>query len=394
MINNSGISLENVTTANKKPIFASDLSNEQRFEDEKFIRRCIQLARQGKAGARPNPMVGAVVVCDGKIIGEGYHICQGGPHAEVNAISSVKKVELLPESTIYCSLEPCSHYGKTPPCADLIISKKIKRCVVGCQDPFAKVDGQGIKKMLDAGIEVVVGVLEKDCLALNQTFITYHTLKRPFITLKWAQSQNGMMDANRRTRTSQNIDNSISESEFTLATELKPIKFSTALTTTLMHRQRALHDAILVGGGTALQDNPTLTVREWKARGETGNLSLSMKERGWNAKGNPLRVVIDTKGNLPENLNIFNNEAETLVWTDWNLDALMKELYEKNIQSLLVEGGAETLRRFLDAGLWDKIRVETAPFIIPEGIEAPALEGLYPKEVYSIDGNTIAYYFR
>ncbi len=373
---------ENASCPAKKVISAAELSEEQRLEDEKYIRRCIQLARQGMAGARPNPMVGAVVVCEGRILGEGYHICQGGPHAEVNAISSVKQTELLPQSTIYVSLEPCAHYGKTPPCADLIISRKIKRCVIGCQDPFAKVDGLGIKKLQEAGVEVVVGVLEKECLTLNHTFITYHTLKRPYITLKWAQSCNGMMDAARRMpRTSE-------------ADSPQPVRFSTPLTMTLMHRRRALSDAILVGGGTALLDNPSLTVREWIPRGETGNQPLFQKENGWNAKGHPLRVVVDTKGTLPKELRVFNDESATLVWDNWDLNALMQRLHEQNIQTLLVEGGAETLRRFLDEGLWDEMRVETSPFLIQEGVEAPSLAGYHPSEVYQVDGNTISIYYQ
>lgn len=360
----------------KKPLGVADLPLEQRREDEKFMYRCLQLARQGRAGARPNPMVGAVVVCEGQIIGEGYHICQGGPHAEVNAIGSVRCLELLPQSAIYVSLEPCAHYGKTPPCADLIISKRIRRCVVGCRDPFAKVDGLGIKKLLDAGVEVVVGVLERECLALNETFITFHQLRRPFITLKWAQSRDGLMDRQRQ---------SAGES---------PVRFSTALTMALMHRRRALSDAILVGGKTAMLDNPSLTVRDWSPRGDTGNLPLSLKEKGSNAKGNPLRVVVDTKGNLPSSQHIFNNEAETLVWKNWDLKALMHELHERNVQTLLVEGGADTLSHFLVAGLWDELRVETAPIILGEGIVAPRPAGFSQVLTHQVDGNVISVYRR
>lgn len=372
MITNDDVKLKNVQGEVKMPTQVADLSPEQYKEDEKYMRRCLQLARQGRVGARPNPMVGAVVVCDGCIIGEGYHICQGGPHAEVHAIRSVRQPERLPQSTIYVSLEPCSHYGKTPPCADLIISTGIKRCVVGCKDPFAQVDGQGIRKLLDAGVEVTVGVLEQECLALNQTFVTYHTLKRPYITLKWAQSMDGLMDA--------------------LPKGEKPVKFSTKLSMTLMHRRRALSDAILVGGRTALNDNPTLTVRNWSARGETGNLPMYLKEKYGDVSGNPLRVVIDTHGNLPADLNLFNEEAETLVWSGCDLNALMRELHKKNVQTLLVEGGAETLRQFLDEGLWDEMRVETAPFKLCTGVEAPSLEGLCPAEVHFVDGNTISVY--
>ncbi len=302
------------------------------------MRRAIQLALNGQSGAAPNPMVGAVVVHNGKIIGEGYHRKCGGPHAEVNAIRSVRRPELLCESTIYVSLEPCAHYGKTPPCADLIIEKRIPRVVIGCRDPFAKVDGLGIKKLQDAGCEVVVGVLEAECLALNRRFITFHTSHRPFITLKWAQTRDGFMGACNTPH----------------AQHAGGVPISTPLTRTLVHRLRAHCDAILVGGGTARTDNPSLTVRHW-----TGP--------------NPLRVVIDTHGDLPAQLHLFSREAETMVWPDWNLDGLMAALYERGVQTLLVEGGLHVLQRFLEAGLWDEIRVETASFLLGEGVPAPAL---------------------
>ena len=212
-------------------------------EDEIYMHRCIQLARNGWCGAAPNPMVGAVIVCDGKIIGEGYHAKCGEAHAEVNAIRSVKNQELLKRSTIYVSLEPCAHYGKTPPCADLIVEKQLKRVVVGCQDPFAKVDGKGIEKLRQAGIEVTVGVLETECLELIERFVTYHARKRPFITLKWAQSEDGFIDLNR--------------------TAGEPVKLSNDFTSMLVHKRRAEHDAILVGTRTALLDNPSLNVRNW-----------------------------------------------------------------------------------------------------------------------------------
>lgn len=301
--------------------------------DEKYIRRCIELARNGISGAAPNPMVGAVIVHDGRIIGEGYHRKCGGPHAEVNAIRSVHQPELLSQSTIYVSLEPCAHYGKTPPCTDLIIAKHIPRVVIGCRDPFAQVDGLGIRKLQDAGCDVTIGVLEKECQDLNRHFMTYHILKRPFITLKWAQSADGYI-GHVRSKT--------------------PIILSTPLTQTLVHQLRAHNDAILIGGKTALTDNPSLTTRMWKGR-------------------NPLRIVIDTHGNLPDNLKIFNNEAETLRWSNWNLKKLMTELYNRKIQTLLVEGGRHTLQRFIDAKLWDDIRVETTPTLLGRGTTAPLI---------------------
>ena len=213
------------------------------LHDIKYMRRCIQLARCGEAGAAPNPMVGAVVVCDGRIIGEGYHRRCGGPHAEVNAIGSVRERHLLGQSTIYVSLEPCSHFGKTPPCTDLIIRSGIPRVVVGCTDPFAKVNGQGIKKLQDAGCEVVVGVLEQECRELNRRFFTFHQKHRPWITLKWAQSEDGFIAP----------PSSSGKGEIEGA-----VFFSNALTQTLVHRMRARHQAILVGTTTALVDNPTL----------------------------------------------------------------------------------------------------------------------------------------
>lgn len=205
--------------------------------DEKYMRRCIQLAKNGRQTTEPNPMVGAVIVHEDRIIGEGYHIRPGGPHAEVNAFASVRPEDehLLPQSTIYVSLEPCSHWGKTPPCAELLIQKGVKRCVVGCQDPFAKVQGRGIKMLREAGIEVVVGVLEEECLHLNDHFITFHSKHRPFTTLKWAQSANGFIDG----------------------------KFSNYYTQALCHKRRAEHGAIMVGSKTWEKDQPRLDVRCW-----------------------------------------------------------------------------------------------------------------------------------
>ena len=215
--------------------------------DEQYMRRCIQLAKNGRQTAAPNPMVGAVIVHEDRIIGEGYHIRCGGPHAEVNAFASVRPEDehLLSESTIYVSLEPCSHWGKTPPCAELLIRKRIRRCVVGCQDPFAKVQGRGIGMLRDAGIEVVVGVLEEECLRLNEKFITYHSLHRPFTTLKWAQSANGFIDG----------------------------KFSNYYTQALCHKRRAEHGAIMVGSRTWEKDKPRLDVRQWY--GENPNVYVA-----------------------------------------------------------------------------------------------------------------------
>ena len=279
--------------------------------DEKFMRRCIQLAKNGQQNAKPNPMVGAVIVHNGRIIGEGYHVRCGQAHAEVNAFASVKAEDeaLLPESTIYVSLEPCSHYGKTPPCADLIIKKGVRRVVVGCIDEFAEVQGRGIKKIREAGIEVEVGVLEEECKALNRRFFTFHREKRPYIILKWAQTANGFIDDHH-----------------------KPVKISTDFTKMLSHKLRAEEDAILVGRITDEREHPQLNVREW-------------------CGPDPKRLVIDRAHPL-------------------NIDSL----YAQNIQSLIVEGGAETLRTFLIQGLWDEIRVETnTTLTVTDGTRAPII---------------------
>ncbi|MBQ0049337.1 MAG: bifunctional diaminohydroxyphosphoribosylaminopyrimidine deaminase/5-amino-6-(5-phosphoribosylamino)uracil reductase RibD [Bacteroidales bacterium] len=328
------------------------MRDERLKNDEKYMQRCLHLARCGEVGAAPNPMVGAVVVHNGRIIGEGFHRRCGGPHAEVNAIASVHDPSLLPDSTIYVSLEPCAHFGKTPPCADLIIEKGIKRIVVGCRDSFDKVDGLGIQKLRDAGREVTVGVLEQECLDLNRRFFTFHTKKRPYITLKWAQSADGFI-ARKGERTT----------------------LSTSTTMTLVHRLRALNDAILVGGQTVVVDNPSLTVREWTGK-------------------NPLRIVVDTRASLKEmeGLRSFDTEAETLVWTNWNLDALMEELYHRGVQRLLVEGGATTLRRFLKAGLWDEARIETASVELGGGIAAPMLSAARLVKKRSFGSNTVYTY--
>lgn len=295
--------------------------------------RCIQLAKCGEAGAPPNPMVGAVVVCNGRIIGEGFHRRCGGPHAEVNAINSVTDKRLLSQSTIYVSLEPCAHYGKTPPCADLIIQSKIPRVVIGCADPFAKVNGLGIKKLQDAGCEVKVGVLESECLELNHKFFTFHQKHRPWIILKWAQSKDGFIGACDTTNR---------------------IQFSNALTQTLVHRLRAQSGAILVGTRTAILDNPTLTTRYW-----TG--------------ANPLRLTIDRKGCLPENLHLLDGSTPTVIYTQESIEEILNDLYNRNIQSLIVEGGTCLLQSFIDAGLWDEARIETSPACIGQGTVAPKL---------------------
>ena len=322
------------------------------MEEEKYMRRCIELAANGLCNVAPNPMVGAVIVCDGRIIGEGYHIRCGEAHAEVNAIRSVKDESLLQRSTIYVSLEPCSHYGKTPPCADLIIEKQIPRIVIGCQDPFSKVAGRGIQKLRDAGREVIVGVLEKECQHLIRRFITFNTLHRPFITLKWAESADHFIDIER--------------------TNGKPVILSSPLSSMLVHKKRAEADAIMVGRRTALLDNPSLTVRNWYGH-------------------NPIRIVLDRSLSLPNDLQIFDGDIPTLIFTEKKrseeknityitidfshnpLIQIMEELYQRKIQSLLVEGGSQLLQSFIDNGLWDEAFIEKGPSRLYSGVKAPEI---------------------
>ena len=326
--------------------------------DGKYMMRCIQLAQNGKSGAAPNPMVGAVVVCDGRIIGEGYHAKCGEAHAEVNAINSVKDESLLRRSTLYVSLEPCAHYGKTPPCAKLIVSKGIPKVVIGCQDPFSKVAGKGIEILKQAGCEVVVGVLEKACQDLNKAFFTVQLKHRPFITLKWAQSADGFMDVERN--------------------DGEPVKLSSPLTQLIAHKRRAEHQAIIVGTQTARLDNPSLNVRDW-------------------CGPQPLRIVIDKDLTLPRHLHLFDGSQPTLVVTEKNetiagamtlqvdfnqsiLPQLTEELQRRNIQSLLVEGGSKLLQSFIDEGLWDEAYVEHCPQVLGHGILSPSL--INPKKSF------------
>lgn len=299
------------------------------MNDEKYMRRCIQLAENGIQGARPNPMVGSVIVANDRIIGEGYHVRCGEGHAEVNAFASVKDESLLKDATIYVSLEPCAHYGKTPPCADLIIKKGVKRVVVGCIDPFAEVKGRGIERIRKAGIEVEVGVLEKECQWLNRRFFTYHSKHRPYIILKWAQTANGFID-----------------------NHFKPLMISNEQTQMLSHQLRAEEDAILVGHTTFDRDHPSLNVRHWHGP-------------------NPKRIVLTHDRPLPQ---------------------LMDDLYQHGIQSLIVEGGCQTHESFIQAGLWDEIRMEVAPITVSDGTRAPQLPSdirLLSKKEYGENTMTI-----
>lgn len=340
-------------------------------KDEKYIARCIQLAKNGLCNAAPNPMVGAVIVHNDTIIGEGYHIRCGEAHAEVNAVRSVKDKSLLKESTIYVSLEPCSHHGKTPPCADLIINKGIPRVVVGCQDPFSLVAGRGIAKLREAGIEVKVGVLEEECRQLIRRFVTFNTLRRPFITLKWAESADGFIDLHR--------------------TEGHPYIFSSPLSSMLVHKRRAEHSAILVGRRTALLDNPSLTTRNWFGK-------------------NPVRMVIDKDLTLPKHLALFDGSVRTLVFTqredtsnrpnvehirlDFKIDILpqiMEVLYKEKLQSLMVEGGSILLQSFIDAGCWDEAYIEQSDAHLKDGVKAPSFSPEYDFLTFRKFGKEIKY---
>ncbi len=295
------------------------------------MRRCIELARMGAGNVSTNPMVGAVVVHDGVIIGEGYHRKCGGPHAEVNAINSVKNPELLPESEIYVSLEPCAHFGKTPPCADLIIEKKIRKCYVGCLDPFSKVDGKGIQKLRAAGVEVETGILEKECQELNKRFFTSVNLKRPYVILKWAQSIDGYIDK-----------------------DFAPVRISNHETEILNHKWRSEEDAILVGTNTALRDNPSLTNRLWAGK-------------------NPVRVVLDANGVLGDKFRIFDGEARTVVVAEREPMKILSSLNDMKIQSVIVEGGAATHRMFIESGLWDEARVFVSSTVLGNGTKAAVI---------------------
>ena len=325
-------------------------------EDERFMRRCLTLARCGAGWTAPNPMVGAVVVHEGRIIGEGYHQAFGGPHAEVHAIAAVRDRDLLRRSTLYVTLEPCSHHGKTPPCADLIRRSGIPRVVVACVDPFPKVAGRGIGLLREAGVEVVVGVLEAEARRMNRFFLTAQTEHRPYVILKWAESADGFIDETRP------------------EADRPPVHLSNAITTRAVHSLRAEVASILVGSRTALLDDPSLTVRHWSGP-------------------SPVRILLDRRGIVPPAAHLFDGRVPTLLFTSPSnptttpqqatridldpaqpvLQQLLRTLHERQIQSLLVEGGAELHRHFIQEGLWDEAHVETAPILLRDGVRAADL---------------------
>lgn len=335
--------------------------------DEFYIKRCIELAQKALGKTYPNPLVGSVIVHNGKIIGEGYHHKAGENHAEINAINSVENKELIPESTIYVSLEPCAHYGKTPPCALKIKELGFKKVVIGAMDSHDKVNGKGKKIIQDAGIEAVSGILEKECIELNKRFFTYHEKKRPYIILKWAESGDGFLDK-----------------------DFKPTAISNTLVNQRVHQLRADEHAILVGTQTALHDNPSLTVR--------------------NVEGsNPVRILIDFDLKVPEHFKIYNDEAKTLVINSTKeeteghlrfikikkenfLPELMEALYKEQIQSVIIEGGRFTLQQFIDANLWDEAMViKNEGLLLKNGTKAPDFNHIATKtETYR--DNFISYF--
>ena len=317
-----------------------------------YIKRCIELAQNGLGTTYPNPMVGSVIVYNDTIIGEGWHRKSGEPHAEVIAINSVKNRELLKQSTIYVNLEPCSHFGKTPPCADLIVECQIPKVVIGTIDPFAEVCGNGIAKLKDAGIEVEVGFLEKECNELNKRFFTYHQKKRPYIILKWAQTQNRFIAPLQKN-------------------EIKPIWISNEFSRQLVHKFRSEEQAILVGTNTVLLDNPKLDVRDW-----TGQ--------------NPVRIVLDRGLKIPKNYSVYDRRIKTIFITekeqisdDENLiferivfdeninNKILEVLHKNHIQSVIIEGGAGVLESFIKDNLWDEARIFTSDLILENGVKAP-----------------------
>ena len=338
---------------------------------EHFIDKCIRLARKGALDVSPNPMVGCVIVNNGEIIGEGYHKEYGKNHAEVNAINSVKDKSVLKNSILYVNLEPCCHHGKTPPCTDLIIKYNIPKVVIGCIDTFSKVSGQGIKKLKDNSVEVIYGVLEKDCIELNKRFFCYHIKKRPYIILKWAKSK----------------DNFIAP-----INQEKPFWMTCEKSKKLVHSWRAEEDAILVGRKTVVADNPSLTVRMCEGK-------------------NPIRIVIDKELSLNEKSNVFDDQAKTIVFNNIkssivdkttylkadfnNLNQdILNQLYNRDILSLIIEGGAITINSFIEKNLYDEIRVFTTDKILKKGVNSPELPDINLIETSIINNDKLEVYKR
>lgn len=327
------------------------------MELEFYMKRCLDLARLGEGNVSPNPLVGCVIYYNGVVIGEGYHHKAGEAHAEVNAVNSVKDPSLLPGSIMFVSLEPCCHYGKTPPCTNLIIEKQIKKVVIAQGDPNKKVNGNGIKLLQDAGIDVIVGVLEEEAVELNKRFNAYHSLRRPYIILKWAKTLDGFIDIENNLP-GNNVDNWITGKELNM----------------LVHKWRSIEDAIIVGTNTAANDNPRLNVREWTGK-------------------NPLRIVIDKDLRLDLLLHLFDGNQQSIVYTsktvedkknlsfvklDFNqqlIPQILNDLYNRKIQSLIVEGGRKLLDSFINSGLWDEARILTGNKKFIKGLPGPVISG-------------------
>ena len=331
---------------------------------EFYMSRCLDLAGRGRGNVNPNPMVGAVIVCDGHIIGEGYHRCYGEAHAEVNAIESVKDESMLQRSTLYVNLEPCSHYGKTPPCAELIIRKGIPRVVIACSDPYPEVAGRGIKMLREAGVEVVSGIMESEATSLNRYFMTANKKHRPYIILKWAQSTDGFIDNVRK-------DASV-----------KPVMLSNPISRMMVHKLRSEVQAIMVGTNTALLDNPSLTVRYWRGKSPVRVLIDSdLRVSGdCNLYDGARRTIVFTK-KISESINTDFSDKRNIEYIEMDSDIhflinITKRLYDKNICSLLVEGGAKLHRSFMEEGLWDEIIVETTPLLISNGVMSASFQGI------------------
>jgi len=328
---------------------------------QKYMRRCLDLAKLGERRVAPNPMVGSVIALNDKIIGEGFHQFFGGPHAEVNAINSVKDQKLLTESTLYVNLEPCAHFGKTPPCSDLIIEKQIPNVVIGTIDPFAKVAGRGIEKLRNAGCNVIVDVLKEKCIELNRRFFTFHKERRPYIILKWAETSDGFVDFERTT------------TDFGM-----PTWITNEMARIAVHKQRSTEMAIFIGTETALHDNPSLTLRDWYGK-------------------QPLRIVADRNQRLHNELKLFDGSAETITITsekysgDRNctnvimqpngnvIEKMLAYLYEKDVQSVIVEGGPTMLQSFIDANLWDETHRYIGQISFGKGIKAPTFNASHVK---------------
>jgi diaminohydroxyphosphoribosylaminopyrimidine deaminase/5-amino-6-(5-phosphoribosylamino)uracil reductase len=341
-------------------------------KNEIYHQRCIDLAKNGLGRVAPNPLVGAVIVADNRIIGEGYHADYGGAHAEVVAVNSVKDKNLLKNSTLYVNLEPCSHFGKTPPCADLIIENKIPHVVIGHADPYPKVAGRGIERMKNAGINVEIGLLEKDCRELNKRFLTFHEKLRPYIILKWAESADGFIDFSRNPKV-----------------EHTPAAITDETTRTLVHKWRTEEQAILIGTNTALYDNPKLNAREFAGK-------------------NPVRMVLDRSLSLPKDLHLFDQSIKTVVFTEkdavsqkniefvktnfhYIVDQILNYCYCNSIQSIIVEGGSQLLTTFITMEMWDEAGIFKSQQFLVYGVKAPEFNKIPNKQV-SLSNSTLYYY--